>query len=133
MKELWKICVCGVVKFEDKYLIVKRSSEDPTLAGLWEFPSGGVNNGEKLDEALNRELQEEVGLNFKKKSLRLIGTSEYEIQKKDEIRYTVQLNYLFELSSLPQIILSSEHSNYDWVREDDSRIDDFLREIINGK
>jgi len=31
------------------------------VPGAWQFPQGGVDKGEELDEALQREVQEEIG------------------------------------------------------------------------
>jgi putative (di)nucleoside polyphosphate hydrolase len=31
------------------------------LAGVWQFPQGGIDNGEEVKEALFRELEEEIG------------------------------------------------------------------------
>ena len=39
-------------------LICERS----TLPGAWQFPQGGVDSGETLEQALHREVHEEVGL-----------------------------------------------------------------------
>ena len=44
-----------------KLLIAQRHAED-MLGGLWEFAGGGVEQGETLEEALHRELQEELGI-----------------------------------------------------------------------
>ncbi|WP_298253139.1 (deoxy)nucleoside triphosphate pyrophosphohydrolase [uncultured Arthrobacter sp.] len=43
-------------------LLVARRSSPPQLAGLWEFPGGKVEAGESCEEALHRELDEELGI-----------------------------------------------------------------------
>ncbi|RAP29903.1 A/G-specific adenine glycosylase [Candidatus Marinamargulisbacteria bacterium SCGC AG-343-D04] len=53
--------VVGLIKHGDKVLIAKRK-ETQMLGGLWEFPGGKVEKGEALEEALSREIQEEVRL-----------------------------------------------------------------------
>ncbi len=47
---------------DSKILIAKRM-EDDMLGGLWEFPGGRVEEGESLEEALSRELREELDIN----------------------------------------------------------------------
>lgn len=46
---------------EGKVLLLHRADDD-YLGGLWELPSGGVDAGESLTEALHREVAEETGL-----------------------------------------------------------------------
>lgn len=52
--------VGAIVIDEGKVLLVRRGHEP--LRGYWSIPGGGVNAGEKLEEAVCRELQEETGL-----------------------------------------------------------------------
>jgi mutator protein MutT len=52
--------VAAVVERDDCFLLTRRQ-EGVHLAGLWEFPGGKVGPGESHEEALRREMQEELG------------------------------------------------------------------------
>ena len=53
--------VAAVVERAGRYLITRRL-EGTHLAGLWEFPGGKILPGEKPEDALRRELKEELGV-----------------------------------------------------------------------
>ena len=63
--------VAAVIKKNNKYLIAQRN-RDKHFALYWEFPGGKVNNGESFDNALKREIMEEIGV--KTQSLRKLTT-----------------------------------------------------------
>jgi mutator protein MutT len=53
--------VAAIIRRDDKLLITKRL-DHVHLAGLWEFPGGKVEPGESLENALEREIYEELGI-----------------------------------------------------------------------
>ena len=53
--------VAAVVERDGRYLITRRL-EGTHLAGLWEFPGGKLLPGERPEDALRRELKEELGV-----------------------------------------------------------------------
>ena len=54
----------ALVDADDRVLIAKRP-EGKQLAGLWEFPGGKLDAGERPEDALIRELREELGIAVK--------------------------------------------------------------------
>ncbi len=60
-KPILLVAACALVDADGRVLITQRP-EGKQLAGLWEFPGGKVEPGETPEEALVRELREEIGL-----------------------------------------------------------------------
>ncbi|HVI99462.1 MAG TPA: (deoxy)nucleoside triphosphate pyrophosphohydrolase [Sphingomonas sp.] len=46
----------------DRRVLVQQRASGKALAGLWEFPGGKVEPGERPEDALARELDEELGI-----------------------------------------------------------------------
>ena len=53
--------VAAVIERDDRRLLIGQRRRGDTSPLKWEFPGGKVRSGEKLEEALARELQEELG------------------------------------------------------------------------
>jgi len=58
------VVAVALVDADDRVLIAKRP-EGKQLAGLWEFPGGKLDAGERPEDALIRELREELGIAVK--------------------------------------------------------------------
>lgn len=55
------VAAVALVDADNRVLIAQRP-EGKSMAGLWEFPGGKVELGETPEQALHRELQEELGI-----------------------------------------------------------------------
>jgi 8-oxo-dGTP diphosphatase len=62
------VAACALIDTDGRVLIAQRP-EGRSMAGLWEFPGGKVEQGERPEEALIRELREELGIVVKEACL----------------------------------------------------------------
>ena len=67
-KKISLVVACALVDADGRVLICQRPEGKP-LAGLWEFPGGKVEQGETPEDALVRELKEELGIDVRKACL----------------------------------------------------------------
>ncbi len=59
--KLLLVVACALVDSDNRVLVTQRP-EGKALAGLWEFPGGKLEAGERPEPALIRELEEELGI-----------------------------------------------------------------------
>ena len=55
------VAACALVDSDGRVLLAQRPPGKP-MAGLWEFPGGKVETGERPEQTLIRELREELGI-----------------------------------------------------------------------
>jgi 8-oxo-dGTP diphosphatase len=55
------VAACALVDADGRVLLAQRPEGKP-MAGLWEFPGGKVEAGERPEDTLIRELREELGI-----------------------------------------------------------------------
>ena len=66
--KLTLVCAVALVDADGRVLIAKRPV-GKQLAGMWEFPGGKLEAGERPEVALIRELKEELGINVEQSCL----------------------------------------------------------------
>ena len=106
--EIDRFVVGGVIKKDDTILLLKRPADD-FMGGIYELPSGKVEEGEDLIEALKREVKEETGLEVVD-VVKYIGHFDYTSKSG---KLTRQFNFLINVDE-GEIILS-EHEDYVWA------------------
>lgn len=87
-----RLTVDGIVIKDGKILLVKRA-KDP-FKGRWALPGGFVEYGEKMEEAVTREVKEETGLDTR--IIRLFGV--YSDPERDPRGHTVSIVYCLKIS-----------------------------------
>ncbi|GGK44899.1 NUDIX domain-containing protein [Nocardia camponoti] len=123
--EVRRLVVGAVILRHGRVLILRRKSTD-SLPGLWELPSGVVESGESLHDALAREVAEETGLE-------VTGVTDY----LGEFDYlagsgtrTRQFTFAVEVAATGPITLT-EHDNHQWVRlTDEPPVTDSVRDVL---
>ena len=132
----------GIVILNDdnKVLWAKRATED-----AWQFPQGGINEGESLEVAMYRELMEEVGLSSD--HVEIIGKTKnwlrYDVpsqwlRRDSNTNYKGQKQIWFLLKFIGKdsdvLLTKSEKPEFDSWRWDDfwsplEQVIDFKREV----
>ena len=105
-----KIVVGAIISRDGKVLVLRRKQDD-YLGGIDELPSGHVEQGESILEALRREVREETGLKVAKVH-RLESQFDYLTGSRKRAR---QFNFVVDVSDSGETIVLSEHSAYWWA------------------
>jgi 8-oxo-dGTP diphosphatase len=58
------VAACALIDIDGRVLLAQRPQGKP-MAGLWEFPGGKVETGERPEQSLIRELKEELAITVK--------------------------------------------------------------------
>jgi len=86
-----KLTVDGIILKDKKILLIKRKNSP--FKGKWALPGGFVEYGEKVEDAVVREVEEETGL--KTSILDIVGI--YSDPDRDPRGHTVTVAYLLEV------------------------------------
>jgi len=60
-QKLVLVAACALIDADGRVLLTERPA-GKSMAGLWEFPGGKIEAGERPEETLMRELKEELGI-----------------------------------------------------------------------
>jgi 8-oxo-dGTP diphosphatase len=107
---------------------LKRPSDD-FLGGIYELPSGKVEEGETLLDALHREVNEETGLKIEKIK-EYAGSFDYVSKSGKKTR---QFNFIVTIK-FPVNIVLQEHDNFVWASNKQLTkyaVTDSVKKILN--
>lgn len=102
--------VKAVIMQDDKVLILKDSSRPD----FWDVPGGRIDDDETIEQALLRELSEELPSHKNAKIGQLLNAYRVPGSVKDDLGL-VLLFYKVDVDIDGEITLSSEHTEYAWL------------------
>jgi 8-oxo-dGTP diphosphatase len=106
------VSAVALIDVDGRVLLAQRP-EGKSMAGLWEFPGGKVEQGESPEAALIRELQEELGINTWSSCLAPLTFASH---KYDDFHLLMPLFACRKWAGTPQ---SNEGQALKWVRAAD--------------
>lgn len=115
----------AIALVRNRVLIVRRSTRESFLPGVWGVPCGKVDKGEDPQVAVLRELKEETGLDGE--VIDFVGKSFFYSGWRGRKVLNVQNNYLVRpkdssvrsrAARLPEVKLPEEDQQYQWVSAD---------------
>jgi nucleoside triphosphatase len=116
-----RVIVVGVLRNErGDYLLCRMPRDRGVFPGEWGLPGGGVEPGETLEEALRREIREELGLELSELAPLHFTEATYPKLFADGSRREVHMIFLlFECRAMAgEPRLSAEFDAADWVARD---------------
>lgn len=109
MTKIVLVSACALVDADGRILLAQRP-EGKSMAGLWEFPGGKVEPGERPEETLIRELQEELGIEVNEACLAPLTFASHAYQ---DFHLLMPLFICRKWSGVPQ---GRENQALKWVR-----------------
>lgn len=123
-KAHWIPVVAGFLRQGTKVLVGQRP-ETHSLAGQWEFPGGKIESGETPEQALARELSEELGIDATVGQLKLACTHNY-----GDVNILILFYEILYWKGQPK---TQHHLALEWIEPDDLKtrqIPDANRKIL---
>jgi len=99
-----------------QYLLLRRAEQKDYAPGVWEWVTGRVDQGEAFEDALHREVQEEIGTNVRIDHI--LGTTHFYRGDPSAENELLGVVYLCSLADPSTIQIGSEHSDYRWLAAD---------------
>jgi 8-oxo-dGTP pyrophosphatase MutT (NUDIX family) len=96
-----------------QYLLLRRSEQKDYACGAWECVTGRVDQGEGFEDALRREVREELGVEVQIEHI--LGTTHFYRGSPTPENELVGVIYLCSLVDPASIHISAEHSEYRWL------------------
>lgn len=111
-QNLLLVVACALIDADNRILLAQRP-EGKSFAGLWEFPGGKLEQGETPEQALIRELSEELSITVKQDCLSPLTFASHTYEK---FHLLMPLYICRRYQGIPR---GAEGQNLKWVKAAD--------------
>ncbi|MBU6344135.1 8-oxo-dGTP diphosphatase MutT [Cylindrospermopsis raciborskii] len=120
---LHKIIGVGVIWNQEKQILIDRRLPTGSMANLWEFPGGKMEEGETIQDCIVREIREELGIKIAVREHLITIDHTY-----SHLQVTLRVYHCDYLDGTPQTL---ECAEFRWVNLDD--LEQFEFPAANGQ
>ena len=103
--------VAGIIYRDDGKFLIAQRNLNKSQGGLWEFPGGKLEPGETCEEALAREIREEMAADIE--VLECVGENIHHYPEKD-----IRLMF-YKAKLLSDDVTLLEHEDCRWITKED--------------
>lgn len=133
-----KVVAAALVEHDGGVVLLRRAGNFRDLDqghGQWEPPGGTVDPGERIEDAVRREVREETGIDLPDGGT-LAAVINYTLEGSEKTVHRFHVLYSFVLENAPRVQLGEEHDEALTVREpsdlDGLEIIGELRQFLAG-
>lgn len=98
-----KIIGVAVIWNDQEQILIDRRRAGGAMGGLWEFPGGKIEPGETVEECIQREIYEELGIGIEVGEHLITIDHTY-----TELRVTLTVHHCRHLTGIPQALECDE-------------------------
>lgn len=131
-------CAGGIVVNESGHILLIKRKNDP-YKGTWDIPAGFVDGLETFEEALKREMKEEIGIDISNYQYFKSYSGEYE--NKRATKYYLTAMFIIQINDETVINIGDDAGEYKFVDPENINYDEIsfestkqaLRDYINSQ
>lgn len=124
MTQTFQVGIKALIVNNSKALVLKEIDIRDNITEIYDLPGGRIDDKESIEEALTREIKEEIGVTNIKIG-KIIFAQKHPYREENGIPRML-LYYIVDVKN-PKIKLSDEHISYEWISKKD------LESIIKNK
>jgi ADP-ribose pyrophosphatase len=109
---------CGalIINNNNETLLMKRGSKSKNEIGYWSKPGGAVEFGEKVEDAIKREIKEELDIEIE--LIKFLDFTDHIINSENQ--HWIAINFLAKIiNGEPKIMEPNKHSEIKWFNLND--------------